>query len=145
MFLLPADRVRLRTPIEDLAPPSKRTFLLLDRFSRSTTILSTSNNIIIRRPERVSDENSIARVRWGLPFTCLLTETSIRSANEKFRGQSIYSIIASSDREMVRREIETAKSWAASGDHGVDQSSFVYIAFRLEEPVSSIYPCIPSP
>jgi hypothetical protein len=60
-FLTRADRERLRTPIEQLAPPSKRSFLLLDRFSQSETIFFVSNDVVFKRPEEVSATTFDAR------------------------------------------------------------------------------------
>jgi hypothetical protein len=51
-------------------------------------------------------------------------------------GKSFYDLIGEEDRNMIRSEIQMAKSWAASTMTGVEQSSFAYVTFELIQPVS---------
>lgn len=52
------------------------------------------------------------------------------------KGKSIYAIIAEEDREKIRAEIQMAKSWAGAGRDGIEESSFLYVAFTIQAPVS---------
>ena len=127
-FLTRVDRERLRTPIEQLAPPSKRSFLLLDRFSQSETVYFVSNDVVLKRPEEVSPKPLVV-----VPVSEMrqLTLQGIQ-----MKGKSIYTIIAEQDREKIRTEIQMAKSWAGAGRDGIEESSFLYVTFTIREPVS---------
>jgi hypothetical protein len=51
-------------------------------------------------------------------------------------GKAFYDLIVERDREKIRAEIQMAKSWAGSAMDGIEQSSFSYVTFTIEEPVS---------
>jgi hypothetical protein len=77
-FLVRADRERLRIPLKDLKPPSVRSFFLIDRFSQSENIFYISNNMLVKKPDKVSHWSSVIEYAgFAYPRPYLVYVTSI--------------------------------------------------------------------